>query len=201
MNLLQNPRSLKKVWYFISKNQPCLWTFQSTQELSWSHSQSVSSSVGITNSCSLLAFPFSQDEICYARSVSSLSSGQYTAVSLRGTYMHTHCYLLLQNNSLLDTGIIQPVAGKQHLPLETAAITTADWLSLLLQNCTSSASIVFSYEHHSNRVIPHCECKLFSYLSGSAHSNTKQQQLQLCRVAHVEIHVTILGEGLKRSTI
>jgi len=143
MNLLQNPRSLKKVWYFISKNQPCLWTFQSTQELSWSHSQSVSSSVGITNSCSLLAFPFSQDEICYARSVSSLSSVQYTAVSLRGTYMHTHCYLLLQNNSLLDTGIIQPAVGKATPALgQKNSCNYHSWLSLLLQICMSSACIL-----------------------------------------------------------
>jgi len=35
-------------------------------------------------------------------------------------------------------------------------------------------------------VIPHCECKLFSYLSGSAPNNSSCSS-----VAHVEIHVTI----------
>jgi len=48
---------MAQIWYFISKNQPGLRRSGPLKSSPGSHSLLVSDSVGITSSCSLLAFP------------------------------------------------------------------------------------------------------------------------------------------------
>ena len=97
---------VNQVWYFISKNQPGLWTFWSTQELSWirSHSKSVSSSVGIMSSCSHLAF--------------------LLLVSVALSHLHCLCFLVSQNfNSARLLIVATPALSKQLIEVNKSKVT------------------------------------------------------------------------------
>ena len=96
---------VNQVWYFISKNQPGLWTFWSTQELSWirSHSKSVSSSVGIMSSCSHLAF--------------------LLLVSVTLSHLHCLCFLVSQNfNSAGLLIVATPALSKQLIEVNKSKV-------------------------------------------------------------------------------